>query len=294
MSPAGTTISNPGLWALIFGNGKSGGDTNTLYFTAGQPNGTTAPRGLLGAIAPPLAITSILNAASELTGNIAPGELVLINGQSVGPSPSVTNAIPATGSMPTSVNASTPVNTTSVTFNGTPAPIIYAGSGGTAVQVPYEIAGSTSANVVINVGSQTAQFTAPVAPTAPGLFTVDLSGKNALVAMNSDGTLNSASNPAARGSKITFFATGEGVTNPADMDGVVETNNGQAPTTSLGLTIGGVGVVMPTAASLPKDVSGVLQFTVTIPANLFSGGQLPVVLVAGGVLATQPTFIYVK
>jgi len=294
MSPAGSPIVNAGLWALIFGNGKSGGDTNTLYFTAGVPNGTTAPRGLLGAIAPPLAITAIYNAASELTGNIAPGELVLIEGQSVGPSPSVTNAIPATGSMPTSVNASTPVNTTSVTFNGTPAPIIYSGSGGTAVQVPYEIAGSTSANVVMNVGSQTAQFTAPVAPTAPGLFTVDLSGKNSLVAMNSDGTLNSASNPAARGSKITLFATGEGVTNPADMDGVVETGSGDVPVTSMGVTIGGLGVVMPTAASLPKDVSGVLQLTVTVPANLFSTGQMPVVLVAGGVLATQPTFIYVK
>jgi uncharacterized protein (TIGR03437 family) len=91
-----------------------------------------------------------------------------------------------------------------------------------------------------------------------------------------------------------LFATGEGVTNPADMDGVVETGSGDVPVTSMGVTIGGLGVVMPTAASLPKDVSGVLQLTVTVPANLFSTGQMPVVLVAGGVLATQPTFIYVK
>jgi len=294
VSPAGSSLVNPGLWALIFGNGKSGGDTNTLYITAGQPNGSAAPRGLLAAIAPPASITSILNAASELSGNLAPGELVLINGQSVGPSPSVTSAIPATGNLPTSVNSSTLVNATTVTFNGTAAPIVYSGSGGTAVQVPYEIAGSTSANVVLTVGSQTAQFTANVAPTAPGLFTLDLSGKNALVAMNADGTLNSLANPAARGSKITFFATGTGVTSPADLDGVVESSNGQVPVTSIGLTIGGQGVVMPSVASLPKDVSGVLQIPVTIPANIFNTGPVPVVLVAGGVLATQPTFIYVK
>src|SRR6202012_2085606 len=34
-NPAGTTISISGLWALRFGNGKSGGDSNAGYFTAG-------------------------------------------------------------------------------------------------------------------------------------------------------------------------------------------------------------------------------------------------------------------
>lgn len=293
-TPAGQPVTIPGLWAILFGNGKSGGDTNTLYFTAGVPNGSPVPFGLLGALAPPLSISAIYNAASELPGNIAPGEIVLIAGQSVGPSPSVTSLIPATGSLPTVANSTIPVNTTSVTFNGTAAPILYAGSGGTAVQVPYEVAGSASANVVLTVGSQTTQFTAPVSPTAPGFFTVDLSGKNAIVALNADGSLNSAANPAARGSQITMFATGEGVTTPGDTDGIVEADNSRIPVAALGVQIGGVGVPMPTAASFPKDVSGVLQLTVTIPANLFSAGQVPVVLIAGGVLATQPTFIYVK
>jgi uncharacterized protein (TIGR03118 family) len=48
----GTPIDNVGLWGLIFGNGGKGGDTNTLYFTAGIPgtNGVQS-HGLLGAIA---------------------------------------------------------------------------------------------------------------------------------------------------------------------------------------------------------------------------------------------------
>jgi uncharacterized protein (TIGR03118 family) len=33
----GATITITGLWALTFGNGRSGGDANTLYFTAGIP-----------------------------------------------------------------------------------------------------------------------------------------------------------------------------------------------------------------------------------------------------------------
>ena len=31
----GNPIENMGLWGLIFGNGGTGGDPNTLYFTAG-------------------------------------------------------------------------------------------------------------------------------------------------------------------------------------------------------------------------------------------------------------------
>src|SRR6202007_544121 len=64
----GSPITILGLWGLLFGNGKSGGDTNTLYFCAGVPNGSITPRGLLGSIAPPAAITSILNAASQIGG----------------------------------------------------------------------------------------------------------------------------------------------------------------------------------------------------------------------------------
>lgn len=43
---SGITIRNPGLWALVFGN-SSGGDPNTLYFTAGS-----SAHGLFGKISP--------------------------------------------------------------------------------------------------------------------------------------------------------------------------------------------------------------------------------------------------
>ena len=35
--PTGHPLTIPGLWGLLFGNGGKGGDTSTLYFTAGIP-----------------------------------------------------------------------------------------------------------------------------------------------------------------------------------------------------------------------------------------------------------------
>jgi uncharacterized protein (TIGR03437 family) len=292
---SGAALVNPGLWALVFGNGRNGGDTNTLYFTAGVPNGSTTPNGLFGSIAPPAAITAVTNAAS-LLGNapVAPGEIVLITGQTVGPSPSVTSPIPGPGSLPTTVLGSNPVNSTSVTFNGVLAPIVYAGAGGTSVQVPYEVAGSTSASVVLTVGAQTATaFTVPVAPTAPGIFTLNFTGSGDAVAINADGTLNSPKNAAARGSNLKIYATGEGVTLPPDVNGIVEPDNSRIPVAPAFVTFNTINGPVVANTVFAKDVSGVLEITVTVP-NSITVGFSNVLLTSGGVTTTQITNVYVK
>jgi uncharacterized protein (TIGR03118 family) len=49
----GEPFSVTGLWALIFGNGASGGDPHTLYFTAGIPgSGAVEDHGLFGSLTP--------------------------------------------------------------------------------------------------------------------------------------------------------------------------------------------------------------------------------------------------
>ncbi len=53
----GHTIFNPGLWTLTFGNGVSGGDPNTLYFTAGIDGESHGLFGSIQAI-PPLSATA--------------------------------------------------------------------------------------------------------------------------------------------------------------------------------------------------------------------------------------------
>ncbi len=53
-----------------------------------------------------------------------------------------------------------------------------------------------------------AQIAAAVADAVPGVFA---DGSGQALALNEDGTLNSAANPAARGSILVLFGTGEGV-----------------------------------------------------------------------------------
>ena len=93
----GTTVVNPGLWSLQFGNGKSGGDPQTLYITSSLNVGDNKIHGLLASISPPIQVTGIVNAAGYTDGSIAPGEIVLINGFAMGPSPLANGTIPALG-----------------------------------------------------------------------------------------------------------------------------------------------------------------------------------------------------
>jgi uncharacterized protein (TIGR03437 family) len=58
----------------------------------------------------------------------------------------------------------------------------------------------------------------PVAQTAPGVFTVD--GVHA-AAVNQDGTINSANNPAPAGSLVSVWATGLGPITPPQADGTL-------------------------------------------------------------------------
>jgi uncharacterized protein (TIGR03118 family) len=286
----GNPLAIAGLWALIFGNGGRGGDINTLYFAAGVPNGTSTPRGYLGSIAPPAAITAIFNAAGGEIDAIAPGEIVGIVGQTVGPSPLVSATLPSTGTL-----SAAALSTTSVTFNGTAAPIIYVGSAQTAVIVPYVIAGSTSASVVLKTGGQTTgAFTIPVAASVPGVFTSNAGGSGAAVALNQDGTVNSSSNPAAKGSVVVLFATGEGATNPPGQDGLISTTDIlREPVLPVSLTIGGSTAQVLYAGSSPGNVAGIMEVEAIVPATAASGAD-PVRLTVGTASSQTNVVISVK
>jgi uncharacterized protein (TIGR03437 family) len=132
-----------------------------------------------------------------------------------------------------------------------------------------------------------------VAPTSPGLFTVNFSGTGTAVALNADGTVNSPTNPAARGSMIMLFATGDGVTSPADTDGIVEADNSRIPTAPIAVTFNGITATVGSDTSFAKDVSGVLDVTVTVPLGI-APGLANVSLTAGGVATPQGTNVYVK
>lgn len=282
----GNPIVNQGLWALVFGNGGSGGDKNILYITAGPSFGDTKVHGLLAAIAPPAAVLSVMNAASYATGAIAPGEVVTLTGITIGPSPIAQATIPATGAINSSLNGVT------VTFNGLPAPILYCEASQTSVLVPYGMQGAPNATIAVTYHGQTASTTVPMANTAPGIFTANFSGSGQAVALNADGTINSSTSPATAGTVITFFGTGEGWTNPTGEDGVVNDRIIREPVASVSITIGGKPAQLIYAGTAFGLVQGVLQVEALIPAGVT--GTAPVVLTVGGATSQTTATISVK
>ena len=279
----GNPIVISGLWALLFGNSGTGGDKNTLYFTAG-PGGQQ--HGLLGSIAPPAAILGIQNGASQVSGPVVPGEVLILTGLTIGPSPTSSAVVPASGKVGGSLGGA------SVTFNGTAAPILYTSASQTSVLVPYEIAGSTTANISVAYRGQTATKQAPVAASAPGVFTLNYSGSGQIVALNIDDTVNQSSNPAAAGSEITFFATGVGLTNPTGEDGVVDDQIVRTPQLSVTVSIGGQNAQVTYSGSASNLVQGVTQIQAVIPNGVT--GTVPVVLTVGSSSSQANATISVK
>lgn len=283
----GKPIVIQGLWAILFGNGRAT-DPNALYFVAGITNGDVKVHGLYGSLAPPAAVTNIVNAASMQGGPIAPGEIVLITGGTIGPFPLVSAKIPASGSIGTALG-----NTT-VTINGIQAPILYASANATSVVVPYGLAGFPNTTVVVKSGNQTtAAFATPVALSAPGLFTLDETGNGQVVAFNQDGTLNGAQSPAAKGTVVILYATGDGPNYPAGQDGVVTGTTIHAPVLPVLLTIGGVPAPVLYSVSSPGTIAGVLQIAALIPAGSASGA-VPIVLKVDNASSQSTATINVK
>lgn len=97
---------------------------------------------------------------------------------------------------------------TQVSFNGIAAPVLYASASQVASVVPYAISGTAAQITVAYQGQTSAAFAAPVAPSAPGIFTSNQSGAGQIAAVNAvDGTFKSAANPVKAGAYITLYAT---------------------------------------------------------------------------------------
>ena len=101
--------------------------------------------------------------------------------------------------------------------------------------------------------------------------------------MNQDGTVNSAANPAAVGSYVFVYATGEGQTTPGGIDG--KPGDAPAPTPiaqPVTATVGGVNAQVQYAGGVPGLVAGVLQVNVLLPSGVATGTSVPVVVNIGG------------
>ena len=230
--------------------------------------------------APKPIILVIVNAASYTTGPIAPGEMVIVFGNAFGPTQLVNLQLDPQGKIATTLAG------VQVLFDGVAAPLIYVSPTQIAAMVPYSISGMPHSEVqVVRFGIPSIPQVTPVALTAPGIFSADASGKGQAAITNSDGSLNSRTNPAIPGSYVTMYLTGEGRTDTPGSDGMIATGiaNVQAKVT---VRIAGQKTQLLYAGSAPGNVNGFAQINVVIPADISYGGSLPL-LVQIGEASTQ-------
>ena len=275
-----TSGSTPATLSVAVNTQGLAAGNYSAAITINSPNSTTAASVTVTCTVTQITVkpTAIQNAASYATGPISPGELIYISGTSIGP-PNITY-----GSLTANGGAlSTIADNTRVLFDGIPAPVLYALATQTVVVVPYEVAGRPTTSVVVEYqGVQSAPLVYSVQPAVPGIFTQNYSGTGPGAILNQDGvTGNGPGAPAAKGSVVSVYMTGEGQTSPAGVTGAIAPVNAPAPWKQPRLrataTVGGLSAPVQYYGSAPGEISGVMQVNVQIPAAAPTGA-LPIVI----------------
>ncbi len=234
-------------------------------------------------------IAAVTNAASNLPGASAPGEIVVLYGSGIGPAQLVKAAPGSDGSY------GTQVANTSVSFNGIAAPMIYTWATQVAAVVPYGITGTTAQVTVTYQGQTSAAFSVSLAPSAPGIFTYDASGQGPAAAIDQDGiTVNTAATPTKTGDIISLYATGEGQTTPGGVDGSAASVPYPKPNLPVTVTVGGQDAPVEYAGGAPGMVAGLMQVNVQIPPGSQTGNAVQVVLRVGDALSRGGVTIAVR
>jgi uncharacterized protein (TIGR03437 family) len=224
----------------------------------------------------------VVNAASYVGGGVAAGEIVTLFGTAMGPSELVRLRLTEDRRLATTLAD------TRILFNGVPAALLYVSDKQSSAIVPYAVAGRTSVDVQVEYrGVRSDPVTVPVLASRPGIFSLDSTGQGQGAILNEDGTVNSPSNPAERGSIITIFGTGGGEAAAGVVDG--EIISGVLPRTGLPVSVffarglyeeWAQGEVLYAGGS-PGSIAGLLQVNVRVPANATVGDRVPFAFLIG-------------
>ncbi|MDQ6677906.1 MAG: SBBP repeat-containing protein [Acidobacteriota bacterium] len=244
--PSGTVTQNPVL--------DSNGNLLLLAFQ-GTLVRLSPTEGLSGA-----GVLGFGNAASlRLDTGVNPGELVTIFGVGLGPAPGISGLPDSGGSYPTQLGG------VQVLVGSKPAPLLYAGPNQINFQVPFQFY----------------PYTLQVITAATTLAPIQIAQRNSLglfrlatgsaAALNQDGSVNSAANPAAPGSVVSLFATGleqsllltEGTIWPGPNPFSFSLLNIKVTT-----SLGGGSLPILYAGAAPGLINGVTQLNVQLPLEL--------------------------
>ena len=187
--------------------------------------------------APAVRLDSVRNYASHIANAIAPGEPIVAIGTGFG-------------------------SGAQIVLDGTPLVGVSAEATSVTAVVPDTAATSGVHTLQIsNNGTLSNPIYIPAAPASPAIYSVDGSGVGQGYILNSDGTLNSPSNPAAAGSAITIFAAGPGTY--TDSNGYAVT--AQTPSILInGFYANGIAATIGPVTGLPGNV---YQLSVFVPGT---------------------------
>jgi uncharacterized protein (TIGR03437 family) len=161
---------------------------------------------------PPISLDSVESAAPPTNAypsvfpGIAPGEVIRILGQRMGPAAAAPGAVQS-GVLATSVAG------VEVAFDGVPVPLLWVSAQEIDLVAPFELAAKSATTIQVRydgVESNAVQVAVtPVNLQILGVF-------------NGDYSPNSASNPAQAGSTMILYLAGAGQTNPPSQDGQID------------------------------------------------------------------------
>jgi uncharacterized protein (TIGR03437 family) len=255
-------------------------DHGWLAFSTTNSTGATSVGVLqIGPDSTPLSSVSIgcvSNGATFAPGNIAAGEIISVFGGGLGPETPQTFTLDSNGRIASTLAG------VQVTFDGTPAPLLYVQDAQINAITPWELAGKTTTEMCVVYDGNKDCVTPAVGAAAPGVFA---SAENNAIALNQDGTLNSSANPAPVGSIVSLYVTGLGLISPAPADGAIV----QLPPPTLVNPIQvffteGSPYLPPIppaevlyAGPAPLEVGGLFQVNVRIPSGT-TGGQFTILV----------------
>jgi uncharacterized protein (TIGR03437 family) len=252
-------------------------------------------------------IWAVAQSASYTTSTVSPGGIITVYGVNLGPASLST--FPGTDPIPTSLPAAAP--STSITIDGVAAPLLYTSSSQVSCIVPFSLSAKSgsSVNLILTYNSLASPaFPVNVVDADPGIFTVDASGtgQGAILNYNAvtrDYTVNSAANAATKGSTVSIYITGYGVTSCADtaastcVPNASEVNliaGSVTPVATVTVTIDGQAAAVQGAASPIGSVPGVLQINATVPTTVKPGNSVPVFVSVGAARSQSRVTMCVK
>jgi uncharacterized protein (TIGR03437 family) len=229
----------------------------------------------------------VTNAASFSPGPVSPGEFVTLFGTSIGP------VDPAGLQLDASGKVSKSLANVQVFFDTFAAPMVYASNGQVSAIVPYELtSGSMTLVKVVYQGVSSNVVPIRVIDSVPAIFVADSSGQGAI--LNGDSSPNSVQNGAAPGSFISIYATGEGQTDPAGVDGMIAGPAVPKPLLDVTAKVDGLPADVSYFGAAPGLASGVMQVNVRIPFGVRRGVPVPVQISVGAASSQAGVTVAIK